>query len=73
MPDREELGALFRAARIKAGYESVYQMSQATGISTATIDGIERGNRSPSIETLEMVLDAIGWDVMVVFKPRRKS
>jgi transcriptional regulator with XRE-family HTH domain len=68
---RDELAALLIAARKKAGYKTLYALAKATGISHATLHGIEHGTRSPSVETLEMIMNAIGWNVDVTFRPRK--
>lgn len=70
---RDQLAALLIAARKTAGYPTLYAMAKDTGISHATLHGIEHGTRSPTVETLEMVMDAIGWDVTVTFRPRKKT
>lgn len=68
---RDQLAALFQAARKKAGYRNCYHIYQKTGISTATLYAIERGDSSPTVATLERIFNAIGWDVVITFRPRK--
>jgi len=69
MPPKE-LGALVRAARKKAGYDTIYAFSQATGVSSGQLSQIEAGKKSPSIRTLERIMGTIGWEVLITFRPK---
>jgi transcriptional regulator with XRE-family HTH domain len=68
-----EIGALVRVARERAGYKTRYAFCQATGISAGQLSLIERGVNSPTISTLERIMDAIGWEVRVEFRPVRRK
>lgn len=69
-----EIGALIRAARILAGYPTVYAFCKHTGISPGQMHGLEAGVNSPSIDTLRKVFGAIDppWEVIVAFQPAKK-
>ncbi len=66
-----EIGLLITAARKRAGYKTVYAMAKATGLSPGHIAELERGKFSPSLDTLERILAAIGWEVVVIFRPQK--
>lgn len=72
------LGDLVAAALIRAGCVrrdgdlSTYEARRRTGVSDKHIMKIVRGETSPSIATLERIFAAIGWEVIVFFKPRGK-
>jgi transcriptional regulator with XRE-family HTH domain len=68
---RDQLAALLIAARKKAGYPTVYAMAKATDLPITTLQETEAGNRSPTLETLERIMDAIGLEVVVTFQPRQ--
>ncbi len=68
---RSEMASLITAARKRAGYETIYAFCKKTGLSTGLISGIERGINSPSLDTLEKIFDAIGWDVVLKFRRRK--
>ena len=69
---RDQLAALVVAVRKRAGYTSRRQFSQAAGVPVSTLAGIERGDTSPSVETLEKIMDPIGLEVVVTFRPRKR-
>jgi transcriptional regulator with XRE-family HTH domain len=75
----KELGTLIASALIRAGCTkrdgtlSTYRAKQRTGVSDRYIMRIVRGEVSPSIDTLERLFDAIGWEVVVSFFPRGES
>ena len=72
----KELGMLIAAALVRAGCVkkdgtlSTYRAEKMTGVSNRYIARICRGEVSPSIESLERVFHAIGWEVAVSFFPR---
>lgn len=74
-----ELGMLIASALIRAGCTkrdgtlSTYRAKQRTGVSDRYIMRIVRGEVSPSIDTLERLFDAIGWEVVVSFFPRGEA
>lgn len=70
---RDELAALIIAARKRAGYKTRYQLAQASGVATSTLGSIETGAVSPTVETLEKIMDAIGCDFIVTFRPRKAN
>ena len=67
-----DIATLVTAARRRAGYRPIYAMAKATGLPKSLLRDIEKGVSSPSIETLTRIMDAIEWDVIVGFQPRRK-
>ena len=79
MPTAEELGLLVQAALRRAGHTkldgsgevSYYAAAMATRVNNVTLARICRGEVSPSVATLERIFDAIGWDVVVAFRPRK--
>jgi len=73
MPTKEELGQLVAAARRRAGFKTLYQLARETGLSSGQLSLIERGLTSPSIETLERIMAAIGWEVEVIFRPAKEA
>jgi transcriptional regulator with XRE-family HTH domain len=48
------------------------QLSKITGISQGDISKIESGNANPSIKTLQRVATALGMQLNLSFKPRKK-
>jgi transcriptional regulator with XRE-family HTH domain len=68
-----DIGPLITAARKRAGYKTIYQMAQATGLSQGQLYEYEAGTRSPSIESLQRIFDAINWEVLVTFRARQAS
>lgn len=49
------IGVVIARARIKAGYKSQRKLSEASGISNATISRIEAGTQRPDPETLRLL------------------
>ena len=69
---KDQLAALVIAARKRAGFATRYAFAKAAGVRVSTIDGIEGGKTSPSVATLEKIMDAIDWKVLVTFRPRKR-
>lgn len=57
----EQLAAL----REERGY-TLRQLSERTGVDYANISRIERGDVSPSVSTLEKLLDGLGAHIEIV-------
>jgi transcriptional regulator with XRE-family HTH domain len=53
-----DLAANLRRLRV-AGHLSLSELARATGISKATLSGIERGNGNPTVETLAALAGAL--------------
>lgn len=53
-----DLAANLRRLRV-AGHLSLSELARATGISKATLSGIERGNGNPTVETLAALASAL--------------
>ena len=70
---RKQLAARIVAARKRAGYSSRYQLRDVSGVATSTLGSIENGEVSPSVETLEKIMKAIGWQVNVTFRPETRG
>ncbi len=68
--NRIALAQLIIAAYKEAGYSSRYEFAKAAGVNNSTLGSIERGEVSPSIETLDRMFGAIGWEVVVTFRAR---
>jgi len=66
-----ELALLIRSALKQAGYKTNYAAAKAIGIDPRTLDRLQKGEVSPSIETLERIFHPIGWEVAVSFFPRK--
>jgi predicted transcriptional regulator len=47
------------------------QLSARTGITTANLHHIEAGKFDPKRSTLEAILDALGWELILQRKPKR--
>lgn len=58
-------GQRFRVCRIIAGYNTLQQASDATGISTGALSDYENDNRLPLVPALEAMADA--YDVSTDF------
>jgi|LSQX01.2.fsa_nt_gb transcriptional regulator with XRE-family HTH domain len=71
-----ELGSQIASALVCAGCTkpdgslSTYQAEQRTGINNRNIAQIVSGETSPSVETLNRIFEAIGWEVTVIFRPK---
>ncbi len=59
------------AAREDAGYETRYKFAKAAGVAYSTVSSIERGESSPSVETLVALMRAIDVEVVITFRPRK--
>ncbi len=70
---RHQLAALVIAARKRAGYDTRYQFAKAADVPASTLRDLENGKTSPSVETLEKIMHAIDWDVVVTFQPRKNK
>jgi len=73
MPTKPQLAAQIQAARKKAGFKTLYALHKETGTSLATLQRVESGESSPTVKTLENLMNAIGWEVEVTFRPARKK
>ena len=69
---RKSIAALVKAASKRAGYPTYYALSQAADVSLNTVRSVWLGQSSPSVDTLERIFDAIGWDVLVTVRPAKK-
>lgn len=49
---------------------SLREVSRRSGVSPTTIVSIEKGHHSPSIETVEWVLAAMGFDATITITER---
>lgn len=63
VPVFEGLGKALRWLREKAGLRQ-YETAKAAGITKAMLSAYETGKQSPSLESLEKVLDALGADLV---------
>lgn len=57
-------GLKLRALRKNVGLKQT-QLSQISGIPKATICNIEKGRNKPSVETYEILLDALGYKLVI--------
>ena len=67
--DLSRAGRLLRDARRQAGL-SQRQLAQRADTAQSAIARIERGQTSPSLDTLTRLLDAAGFDLRIELKPR---
>ncbi len=67
---RQTLSTLLRAALASAGYQTTYAAAKAMGIDNKWLGQILAGEVSPTVDTLEKLFDAIGWQVTITFTPR---
>jgi len=67
---RNTLSTLLRAAIAAAGYQSTYAAAKAMGIDNRWLGQILAGQVSPTVDTLEKLFNAIGWEVVITFTPR---
>lgn len=65
MPVFEGLGKALRWLREKAGRRQ-YETAIEAGITKAMLSAYETGKQSPSLESLEKVLDALGADLVAL-------
>ena len=67
---RTAIATLLRSAIAAAGYQSTYAAAKAMGIDSKWLGQILAGEVSPTVDTLEKLFHAIGWDVTITFTPR---
>lgn len=67
MPLFDGLGRALRWLREKAGLRQ-YETATAAGITKAMLSAYETGKQSPSLESLEKVLDALGSDLVALHR-----
>jgi transcriptional regulator with XRE-family HTH domain len=67
---RQTLSTLLRAAIAAAGFQSTYAAAMAMGIDNRWLGQILAGEVSPTVDTLEKLFGAIGWEVTITFQPR---
>jgi transcriptional regulator with XRE-family HTH domain len=70
---QELLGKRIRGLRNKAGL-TIAQLAEKANLSDNFIGCIERGERSPTLKTLEKVASALGVEIadLFVFSPKKK-
>ena len=74
---KAELGIMIASMLKRAGHKhedgrvNYYAAGKATGEDPSTIKRLCEGAVSPSIETLEKIAAAIGWEVAVLFQPKK--
>ncbi|EDQ34537.1 putative transcriptional regulator [Hoeflea phototrophica DFL-43] len=66
--DPKEIGAKLKAARLEAGVTQAV-VAEAMGTKENAIRRLERGEHSPSIDTIRKYAEAIGYDVGLSFSP----
>ena len=66
---KELLGRLIKSALEQAGYQSINSAAKACGVDDRWLGQLYRGEVSPSIDSLERIFNAIGWEVAVSFFP----
>lgn len=67
MPAFDGLGRALRWLREKADLRQ-YETATAAGITKAMLSAYETGKQSPSLESLEKVLDALGSDLVALHR-----
>ena len=67
---RNTLSTLLRSAIAAAGYQSTYAAAKAMGIDNRWLGQILAGQVSPTVDTLEKLFEAIGWEVTITFTPK---
>ena len=67
---RQTLCTLLRSAIAAAGFQSTYAAAKAMGIDSKWLGQILAGEVSPTVDTLEKLFGAIGWDVTITFTPK---
>jgi transcriptional regulator with XRE-family HTH domain len=67
---RQTLCTLLRSAIASAGYQTTYAAAKAMGIDSKWLGQILAGQVSPTVDTLEKLFHAIGWEVRITFQPR---
>ena len=67
---RQTLSTLLRSAIAAAGYQTTYAAAKAMEIDNKWLGQILAGQVSPTVDMLEKLFEAIGWDVTITFTPR---
>lgn len=67
---RTTIATLLRSALAAAGYQTTYAAAKAMGIDSKWLGQILAGEVSPTVDTLEKLFHAIGWEVTITFTPR---
>lgn len=67
MDDRIAFGRRVRAARLKAGHETVREASEATGIDKTSLVRFECGAHSPSVDMIATLVTIGGYEPRVLF------
>ena len=67
---RQTLSTLLRSAIAAAGYQTTYAAAKAMEIDNKWLGQILAGEVSPTVDTLEKLFHAIGWEVTITFTPR---
>ena len=67
---RTTIATLLRSAIAAAGYQTTYAAAKAMGIDNRWLGQILAGQVSPTVDTLEKLFHAIGWQVTITFTPR---
>ena len=67
---RTTIATLLRSAIAAAGYKTTYAAAKAMGIDNRWLGQILAGEVSPTVDTLEKLFGAIGWDVTITFTPK---
>lgn len=62
-----ELGTRLKAMIERKGYRSVSAAAKAIGVSRTQLHDIIRGRKSPSVETLERIVEALGGTMGELF------
>jgi HTH-type transcriptional repressor of puuD len=66
MSSPTNIGNLLRQSRESAGL-SQRKLARLSGLSNALISSIEKGDRTPSIESLERLAEAMGLSLIIDF------
>jgi len=67
---RTAIATLLRSAIAAAGFQTTYAAAKAMGIDSKWLGQILAGEVSPTVDTLEKLFHAIGWEVTITFTPR---
>ena len=70
MPTNKQLSRLIRSVCKKAKITTPYQLTLKCGIPPTTAAALFHGTRSPRVETLDKLMDALGWEMVVAFRPK---
>lgn len=69
MPSKKLANAL-RAALKAAGHDTIYAAAKATGLESKQLGQILKGEVSPTLDTVERILGAIGYEI--TFQPKSR-